>query len=245
MQISSETFGKVIGEITSAVEKPVLVGKMIQVLTIPDDGERTKAIVRMYLDPDVARMRAKDIVPAVAFFVGMSEGTATIISTAIQSELCGVDHPRLEGRPADGMRIVPEFQYGCIVGFLEGLAKLDGCCESAQRQLGHDLIHIVKWDKCKSIVSHECHGGISNATSAIFEKYPFFASEFYDAMCHCPADWVVGAYAVRICDCFLHKVLGIERLTLKEKATALKALHDKARFGVTANKPDKEDKVDV
>ena len=237
---------KLIGKITGMVKQPVLVGKIIQICVDDlDPEEKSKAVARMYLDKNVAHLRAKVVAPAIAFFVGLSEGTALSISRAIQSELYPTNHPSIEGRPIDGMRTVLEFQYGCFVGFLQGVAESEGYCESAQRQLGHDLIQIVRWDNSEDITSHECYGGISNAVSRIFDKYPFLTTMFLEAMCRCPADWVIGAYAVRICDCFLHKVLGIEKLTLKEKATALKVLHDKARFGLAANKPEKEEEVGV
>lgn len=220
-----------VAKITATVEKPVLVGKILQICLISDDEEKTKAIVRMYLDPDVARLRAKHIAPAIAFFVGLSEGTATMVSQAIQNELSPIRYPELENRPEDGMRTVPEFQYGCLIGFLEGVAESEGYGERAQRYLGYDVLNMMKWDKCEEIMCHECYGGISNSVSAIFKKHPYFVSEFLDGLCKCPPEWLTGAYANRISMCFLHKVVGMSELTFKQRALALKSLHDEVRFG--------------
>lgn len=231
---------KLVAKIAAAVEKPVLVGKVLQICLIPDDDEKTKAIVRMYLDADVARLRAKHIAPAIAFFASLSEGTATVLSKAICHELSST-RPALidiiEGRPEDGMRSVPEFQYGCIVGLLEGVAQSSGYAELTQRTLGHDLIQIIKSDKSEEVNSSACYGGISNAVAEISDKYPHLVSAFFEGMNQCPAEWLEGAYPRRICECFLHQVLSIPKFTLKEQALVLKPVHDRLRFEEPKEKP--------
>lgn len=211
---------KLIGQLVQRVGNPVLLGTIIQILgTSNTDEDKFRAVAKMYVVPDIARLRATDTMQAVAFLASMSDTATGYMLTALEKEVtrigCSVDRSAYHN-----------FLQGATVGVLMGFAETGHCCEQKQKDFGATLLQVMMRDTSTSVVCHECIGGISNAVAEISAKYPHFVVAVLNGLCRCPEEWLKGACTMRICNSFLHKVVANPELTFKQKATALATLQE-------------------